>query len=333
MPYDGKLLARARQKLERQREDNRAEQRRRLDRVYARVPEIREIDAKMRGQMASLVKLTLSKRPDMREQLEALEKENLDLQARRAELLVEHGWPMDYLDESVSCPVCRDTGVDHDRPCACLIKLYNRELTEELGGLLRHGDERFERFDLSLYSDRPDPVAGVVPREAMEVNLAICKRFAENFPDVKVNLLMQGGSGLGKTFLSACIARVVAEKGCSVCYDTAAAALEAFERQKFSRDSEEAEAADTRVKRMLSCDLMILDDLGTEMVTSLSISALYTLLNTRLVAGKRTIISTNCSSEELRRKYSQQICSRLAGEFRTLPFVGEDIRLKKRENR
>ena len=143
MPYDGKLLARARTRLEQQRQDNRDEQQRRIDRVYARVPEIREIDARLRGQMAQLVKLTLSKRPDLREQLKALEKENLDLQMRRGELLVEHGWPVDYLDEIVSCSLCRDTGVYHDRPCACLEKLFNKELTKELGGLLRHGDERF----------------------------------------------------------------------------------------------------------------------------------------------------------------------------------------------
>ena len=330
MPYDGKLLARARDQLDRQRQANQEEQQRRIDRVYARIPRVREIDGELRSHMARLVRLTLSKPADLREQIEALEQENLALQMQRAELLVEHGWGADYLDEIVSCPICHDTGMHEGHPCQCLEKLYNKELTKELGGLLRHGDERFERFDLTLYSAQPDPVHGVVPREVMAMNLSICKRFAENFPDVKVNLLMQGGSGLGKTYLSACIARVVAEKGCSVCYDSAAAALEAFERQKFSRDPAEAEAADVRAKRMLSCDLMILDDLGTEMITSLSVSALYTLLNTRLVSGRRTIISTNCPDEELRRKYTSQICSRLAGEFRPLPFSGEDIRLMKK---
>ena len=330
MAHDGKLLARARERLEQQRADNQAEHQRRLNQVYARVPEIQRIDAQLQGQMARLVRLTLTHKEDLGEQIQALERENLDLQVRRAELLVEHGWPVEYLDEIVSCPQCRDTGLKDGRPCDCLEKLYNRELTRELSGLLRHGDESFARFDLSLYSDQPDPGSSVVPREVMEVNYAICKRFAENFPEVSSNLLMQGGTGLGKTYLSACIARVVAEKGCSVCYDSAASALEAFERQKFSRDAEEAEAAATRVRRMLSCDLMILDDLGTEMVTSLSTSALYTLLNTRLVSGRRSIISTNLSDEELQKKYTPQICSRLAGEFRTIPFVGEDIRRLKR---
>ena len=330
MAHDGKLLARARERLEQQRADNQAEHQRRLNLVYARVPEIQRIDAQLQGQMARLVRLTLTRKEDLGEQIKALERENLDLQVRRAELLVEHGWPVDYLDEIVSCPHCRDTGWADGRICGCLEKLYNRELTRELSGLLRHGDESFERFDLSLYSDKPDPISAVVPRAVMEVNCAICRRFAENFPEVSSNLLMQGGTGLGKTYLSACIARVVAEKGCSVCYDSASSALEAFERQKFSRDAEEAEAAATRVWRMLSCDLMILDDLGTEMLTPYSISALYTLLNTRLVNGRRMIISTNCPSGELLRRYSAQICSRLDGEFLPLPFTGTDIRRMRR---
>ena len=158
-----------------------------------------------------------------------------------------------------------------------------------------------------------------------------CRHFAENFPSYASNLLLRGGTGLGKTYLSACIARVVAERGYSVCYDSTAIALEAFERQKFSRSPDEAEAATVRVNRMLSCDLMILDDLGTEMITPMSTSALYTLINTRLNNDRLTVISTNYSEEELERKYTPQICSRIQGEFKLLPFYGEDIRMLKKK--
>ena len=325
MPYDGKILARAREQLEQRRAANQAEQQRRLSAAYARVPEIQRIDARMRAQMAELVRLTLSHRSDLAERIEELKKENLDLQVRRAELLVEQGWPVEFLDEICSCPKCRDTGIFNGAPCECLHKLYNQELTRELGVLLRSGDESFERFDLTLYSDRAED-GGVSPRENMSRVLAACRKFADNFPQVSTNLLLQGDTGLGKTFLSACIARAVAEKGYSVCYDSAAAALDAFERQKFARDPEEAENAARRVRQMLSCDLMILDDLGTEMLTPFSVSALYTLLNTRLVKGKRSIISTNGGDEELQRRYTAQICSRLDGEFLRLPFTGTDIR-------
>lgn len=327
MAYDGKLLARARSALEARRADNLAEHESRLRAVYARVPEIRQLDQQMRRQMTELVRVTIAGGVDMPEKLERLRRANLDTQARRAELLVEHNWPINYLDEIVSCRKCRDTGVYEGQPCECLVRLYNRELTRELSTLLR-GDESFERFDLSLYSDAPDE-NGTVAREIMRRVKAACEKYAENFPNVSSNLLFQGGTGLGKTYLSACIARVVANKGYSVCYDSAAAALETFERQRFSRDADTAEAAAARAERMLSCDLMLLDDLGTEMVTSLSTSALYTLLNTRLVNGRRTVISTNLSDEELRRRYPQQICSRLEGEFLHLPFVGDDIRLLK----
>ncbi len=330
MAYDGKLLARARDELDKIREENRAEQQRRLARAYARLPELEEVDAAMRSQMTELVRLTVSRRPDLKQRIEELKQRNLDTQRRRAELLSRGGFAPDYLDEIYSCPLCRDTGIYQGGVCSCLDRLYNRELTKELGTLMRRGDESFERFDLSLYPNTPDPVKHVVPRETMALTCAACRRFAENFSAASPNLLLQGGTGLGKTYLSACIARVVADRGFSVCYESACAALDYFELAKFSRDSREGEAASARTRRMQDCDLMILDDLGTEMVTPMSQSALYTLINTRLVNGKKTIISTNLSDEQLQKKYSPQICSRIAGEFTALPFVGRDIRLIKK---
>lgn len=331
MPYDGKILARARNELEKIREGNKAEVRRRHDTVYSRVARIAEIDGRMREQMAELVRMTIAKRPDIRQQVELLEKENLELQAERAELLTANGFPIDYLDDICTCPKCGDSGIYNDDVCQCLDRLYNKELTKELGTLIRRGDEAFEHFDLSLYSDETDARYNVVPRSVMTKTLEICRRFADNFPNVSTNLLMQGDTGLGKTYLSACIARAVADKGCSVCYDSAFTALEYFEKQKFSRDTEDGEAADRRVKRMLDCDLMILDDLGTEMATPMSMSALYMLINTRLVNGKRMIISTNLMDEDIKKRYTPQIASRLVGEFLHLPFAGRDIRLIKQE--
>lgn len=331
MPYDGQLLARARAQLEKNRAENEAEHNRRVRVCYARIPELSRLDGQMRSQMRELLKLTIQHPADMAEQITALETENLETQARRAELLTENGLPMDYLDDIYSCPKCRDTGNGPQGPCECLDRLYNRELTKELGVLLQTGDECFENFDLSLYPDSYDPVRRCVPRELAEIALISCRKFAENFPAVSSNLLLQGEPGLGKTYLSACVARVVAKKGCSVCYDTASSALAAFERQKFSRDPEEQEQAARRVERMLSCDLMILDDLGTEMITPMSTSALYTLINSRLVSGRKTIISTNCSEADLEKLYTPQICSRLAGEYLSLPFAGQDIRRLRRQ--
>lgn len=330
MAHDGKLLARAREALEQDRAANQAEQQRRTEQVYRDIPQVEQIDDRLRGHMAELVRLTISRPPDLAARLEALKEANLDLQMRRAELLTAHGYPIEYLDEIISCPECQDTGLVNGVLCACMERRYNHELTKELSALLRNGNESFEQFDLNYYSDQPEAESGISPRQAMTIAFQACRHFAYSFPDISQNLLLRGGTGLGKTYLSACIARVVAEKGFSVCYDTAFSALEAFEKQKFSRSPEDAEAASVRVSRMLSCDLMILDDLGTEMVTPMSVSALYTLLNSRLNAGLHTVISTNCTNEELERRYTPQICSRIHGEFLELPFYGTDIRLKQK---
>ena len=330
MRYDGKLLARARAELENIKQRNLSEQQRRRDEVYRRCPEIQRIDGEMRAQMAELVRLTIARDAELKSKTAALRDENLSLQMRRAELLNELGHEPEYLDVIYSCPKCRDTGIYEGGVCSCLERLYNRELTKELGTLMQNGDESFEKFDLRLYPESFDPAVQAAPREVMTLVFERCRKYAESFPNVSSNLLFQGGPGLGKTFLSACIARVVAEKGCSVCYDSAVSALEAFEKQKFSRDPDEADAASARVRRMLDCDLMILDDLGTEMVTPMTLSALYTLINTRLVNKKKMIISTNLSDDELLRRYTPQICSRISGEFLCLPFIGRDIRLMKK---
>ena len=327
MAYDGKLLARARGELDNIRRKNQEEQKARQLRVYARLPRVEEIDRTLRGHMAQIVRLTISRSADIAERIAAIREENLSLQMERAELLTEYGFGAEYLDEIVSCTKCRDSGIYEGGVCSCLDKLYNRELTKELGTLMRRGDESFESFDLSLYPTEPDPASGLVPREAMSYVFNACRRYAENFSQSSANLLFQGGTGLGKTFISACIARTVAAAGFSVCYETASAALDYYERAKFSRDMAEGEQASVRVRRMENCDLMILDDLGTEMLTPMSQSALYALLNNRLVNGKKTIISTNYSLLELQKKYSPQIYSRLSGEFTALPFVGKDIRL------
>ena len=322
MALDGKLLARARENLENIHADNVAEHYLRQEKIYSRIPEIERIDTRLRTQMAELVGLTLRGGAELNAAIKALEDESLALQEKKAELLVERGYEMDYLDDIFSCKTCRDTGYFGGKMCSCLKAMYNAEVTRELGTLLKNSDECFEKFDLSLYGDA---------RESMEIVYNTCREYASSFSERSMNLMFQGGTGLGKTFLSACIARVVAGNGHSVCYDTASSALEAFETKKFSRDAQTAENAAVKVERMLDCELMILDDLGTEMPTPMSVSALYTLINTRLVNGRKTVISTNLTDAELSKRYNPQICSRLEGEFTKLPFFGSDIRLTKKE--
>ena len=324
MGLNGTYLARARESLEAQRARNEAEQARRERTLYARVPRIAAIDAELRAQMLELFGYTLRHGADPTAQLREIEARNLELQDERAKLLEENGFPKDYSEPVCACRVCGDTGYLADGSiCECLMTLYNQELTKDLSSLLQTGDEEFDRFDLTLYAPEH--------RGQMAQTLRFCRSFAEDFTTDAPNLLLQGGTGLGKTFLSGCIARTVAQLGFSVVYESAAAALGAFETAKFQRFGEAGEQAADKVEQYLGCDLMILDDLGTEMISPYSVSALYTLINTRLTRHKTTIISTNCTDAELQRNYTPQILSRIEGEFLALPFVGRDIRQVKKE--
>ena len=323
---DGRLLNRARARLVQQKEENTALRERREAEAYAAIPELRKIDAALRALVGEVLELTANRRMDTAAALEQVQEKSLALCAEKAELLVEHGFPADYLDEIASCPRCHGSGYLRDgSPCSCLLALYEEEREKELSSLLRAGKDSFSDFRLDYYTG--------ADRECMELTYKAAKGNAMNFGAASPNLLLQGGTGLGKTFLSGCIAKVVSAKGRSVVYETAQEAFGAFEEQKFSRDAETYAAASEKVKRILNCDLLILDDLGTELTTNFTQSALYNIVNTRLTAGRKTIISTNLTDGELAARYIPQIVSRIGGEFDALPFRGRDIRAIRKEQR
>lgn len=327
---EGRLLARARERKENIRTDNRAEESLRHAEVSARLPEIPAIDAALRGHMTELVGLALG-RPGR--SAEELERESLALQEKRRALLVQAGYPEDYLDPIYACPRCRDTGYVEGNMCDCLVKLYKQEQTRELAPLLGDGDQCFESFRLDYYSPVPLGDEPTAPRARMERIFQFCRRYAEDFSPASGNLLLTGTPGLGKTFLSASIARVVAENGHSVAYDTVSGLLSVFEREKFSRNEDGQSDAASRVRQLLSCDLLILDDLGTELDTAFTRSALYTLVDTRLRSGKKTIITTNLTQADIAQQYGAQLSSRLNGEYNWLVFTGRDIRALRKEQR
>ena len=328
MEYDGKLLALAREKLADIKEKNQIKAEQRQAEIYQTIPRILEIDLILRQQMQNLIKLTIEKSQNLEEYVETIKQKSQSLQEEKRSLLVNNGYAPDFLEPIYYCNICRDTGYHEGKICTCLNHLYNIELTNTLSPLLKTGGENFSNFDLTLYSDIPN-ADGFVPRLYMQNVLNICINYASKFPAGGMNLLFQGGSGLGKTFTSGCIAQSVAERGFSVCYDTCISALEAFDIKKFGRNPEDQLTATEKVERMLSCDLMILDDLGTEITMANSQSSLYTLINTRIINNKNMIISTNLTESDREKRYSKQICSRLVGEFSLIPFIGEDIRKKK----
>ena len=332
MAYEQNVLRRATERLEDRRRRREEQQNARRREIYAAIPRVAEIDRQLRRTIVDIIAASLRQGSDPVPAIGAVRDKNLDLQAERAELLVAHGYPADALDDKPACPKCNDTGWRGAVMCQCLKNLCAQEQIKELSKLLDLGEQSFDTFSLDVYSPSPWRGSGISPRENMEMVYEICLNYAQKFGRFYFNnLFLSGAPGLGKTFLSACIARTVSENGFSVVYDTAVNIFSRFEDRKFSRDAEDTREARDETRRYLSCDLLILDDLGSEMTTPFVQSALYTLINSRLTADRRTVISSNLSMEDVRRRYAPQIASRLEGEYRVLPFFGEDIRLLRKQ--
>ena len=328
MSYEASVLRTATRQLEerRKRREERQEALRRE--IYAAVPRVAEIDRELRRTIVDIIAASLRSGSDPVPAIGVIRDQNLSLQSERAQLLLDHGYPADALDDKPACPKCGDSGWRGAAMCDCLRVLCTQAQIAELSKLLDLGEQSFDSFKLDYYSPLPWPGSGISPRENMEMVYEICVGYAQKFGRFYFsNLFLSGPPGLGKTFLSACIARTVSENGFSVVYDTAVNIFSRFEAQKFSKDADDTREARDETRRYRSCDLLILDDLGSEMTTPFVQSALYTLLNARLTAGRRTVISSNLSMDDVRRRYSPQIASRLEGEYRVLPFFGEDIRL------
>ena len=323
MGYSAEVIQRARARLAQAKEDRESENRQHLAQAYARVPRIREIDMELRRTMAQAAQAAFVQGSDGREQLEKVRLQNLELQQERAILAREH-FEEGYLDDSPLCSHCGGSGYVGSNMCECLRELCRQEQKKEVT-ILTGSKESFTQFRLDYYSDRIDPKYGASPRAIMERNLRNCRSYATTFSNASGNLLFVGGTGLGKTFLSACIARVVADRGYSVIYEPAAHLFSKLEKAKFNPTEESRREAE----RFMECDLLIIDDLGTEMPGQFVTAALYNLLNDRILEGKPMIISTNLIIEELGRRYNPQIASRLHGNFAGMAFVGEDIRILK----
>lgn len=329
MTLDGRTLARAKKLLEEKKRAFDERHEKRIKEVYAACPRVAQLDQELRGTVIDVIGIALKSGQDPSVAIALVRDKNLYLQSERIQALLSAGFLPDYLDDEYLCTDCHDTGYVGINMCACLKLLYNDALKESLSSLLKLGNETFDNFNLNWYDASCDPELGMSAREHMETVCEVCYRYANKFSVKSTNLFLNGRPGLGKTFLSACMARVVAEKGFSVVYDMACSIFSVFEEHKFSK-SEDLTSVRGEIKRYLESDLLIMDDLGTEMTTSFTLSTLYELLNSRLISGKKTIISSNLSLEELRARYTPQIMSRLEGEYQILKFYGSDIRLLKK---
>lgn len=329
MSYDGRILAEVRKAIAGEKAANEAELERRRAEVFEKSPALREIDARIARLMTGVITGALKSGSDAGAAVAKARDEVNSLLSEKSTLLRSLGYGEDFLDEIFICGKCRDTGYVLGRPCTCLDARCKAESARELSFMLDTRGQCFESFSLEKYDNVFDPELQKTSREAMADVFALCREYAESFGESSPSLLFRGGTGLGKTFLSASIAKVVSESGFSVVYDTAVSVFDAFETQKFDRAGADAEEVNSRVRRYLSCDLLILDDLGTEMTTAFTTSALYTIINSRLMSGGKTIISTNLGYDELSRRYTPQIVSRLEGCYMRLSFSGSDIRRRK----
>ena len=332
MGYDQNVLRRAAARLEeRRREGELRTERARRD-AYARQPRLAQLDRQLQGTMAELIQASLRRGEDMGAAVQDIRERNLALQRERQKLLDDIGVDPQALEGQPFCKLCGDTGWRGANMCSCLRELCAQEQIKDLSKLLDLGGQSFDSFRLDYYSQTPWPGRGASPRENMELVYEVCLNYAQKFGRFYFkNLFLSGPPGLGKTFLSACIARTVSESGRSVVYDTAGSIFAQFEARKFQRDTADAQEARDDTRRYLACDLLILDDLGSELTTQFVQSALYELVNTRLVAGRHTVISSNLTMEEVARRYAPQIASRLEGESHVLHFFGDDIRLLRKK--
>ncbi len=294
---------------------------RRLDDVIEKCPEIKMIDTALAGTGVAIMEAISYGRDGIEERINKIRKNNEELQMQRADCLSLLGYLPDHTEPHFECSECKDTGYDSNaRLCKCFKKALMLE-TCRRSGLGRLVDiQTFDSYSLEYFEYDKDVY------ENMSDVFAFCKNYAETFSSKSENLMLIGNTGLGKTHLSTAIAGKVIERGFDVCYDTATNVFTSFENERFGKESSKFA---TPTERYFSCDLLIIDDVGTEAVTQFTISALYNLINTRAINEKQIMLSTNLTLEEMKKKYGDRIASRLFGESIVLQFTGKDIRLQK----
>ena len=293
-----------------------AEYEKRQTQAFARVPELMPVERSLSMTGAKIMSSALSSNLTA-ENLAEIRSENERLRALKEKILTSNGYPADWLDIKYTCSDCSDTGYVGVDMCSCMKRELVRRTFESsgLGSLLDR--QSFDNFSLDYYDGR-DKVAA-------ETNLKHLRTFAEGFSGKgDDSWLLLGGTGLGKTHLSTCVARTVIEKGFDVVYASAQDIISAFEARRFGGDYESS-AED----RFFTCDLLIVDDLGVEMTNQFTVSCIYNIINSRINNRRSTLISTNLTQSELRSRYADRITSRLFGEFRPLLFTGRDIRGQK----
>lgn len=290
--------------------------------VAEKCPRALEIEREIAQAGLQAARIITAGSTDVRQQIEALGRRNLAQQQALAEALRDAGFPADYMDPPYRCTDCCDEGYIDGQMCHCMKQLLRMESYRRLNELSPMALCDFSNFDLNYYPTEVDSKTRLQPRRVMADVLAYCRDYADHFSLQSGNIFMSGATGLGKTHLSLAIARAAIDRGFGVVYGSAQNFMLQVEKEHFGRAT-----IDTDIERnLLSCDLLILDDLGTEFITQYVTSTIYNLINTRLMCNRPTIISSNLSFGELEQRYTQRVLSRIMGGYRTLRFLGRDVR-------
>ncbi len=324
MAYNAENYRRIRAEYETKYKRAQDEADRRREVLHQNIPDVRQIDALLSRVGLDIMQAIIKGGSGTGTQVDEIRIRNQKLQARRADLLRQHGYPEDYSDVKYECELCSDSGYVDGKMCACMKRQLVMAGCESsgMGHLMR--SQSFENFSLDYYSQSRAEFS------EMERNLATAYRYAENFSGRgSENLLLMGGTGLGKTHLCSAMARVIIERGYDVYYTGAQGMISDFERERFGNSSGGQASGGEDVSRYFECDLLIIDDLGTEVVNQFTVACLFNVINTRLSAGNPTIINTNLAPAEMKSRYSDRIVSRLLGEYRAMRFVGRDVRAQK----
>lgn len=305
------------------------EQARRQEHIYAAIPRISEIDDQMSFTGVKLAKAAFDTNVNTAELIVQFEEENQQLIKEKQDLLISHHYPPDYLDLQYDCNKCNDTGYIGRDQCSCLDQSLVSVAYEQsnLKHILEY--ENFDTFDFNYYSKQVDKQYGRSPHKNMQNLYQFCVHFVDKFNYSFQNILFHGNTGLGKTFLCNCIAKDLLDQGKTVLYLPAVQLFQLFEAARFHRQDME-EFSKEMLQTLLTVELLIIDDLGTEFVTSFTGPELFNTLNTRVLNEKATIISTNLSLNELKEQYSDRIVSRILGNYEVLPVFGQDIRIIKK---
>lgn len=318
MAYDEKVVRAARQRLEKRRRDAETSAAALRERMCLQIPRLREIEKEMAAAIPELTRAILA--GDAAEEAARIQAHNLRLQQEMAQILRASGCECDSFAPRYTCETCGDTGYTGGRVCDCYRHLLQEEACRSLSGLSATKITDFGSMRLDYYDNTVDSKLGVSPRQQMQDVIEYCRAYTAAFDPHSDSLLLYGATGIGKTHLCLAIARGVTEQGFGVVYGSVQPLIRRLEAERFGREQGDSE------NQLISCDLLVLDDLGMEFDTPFSRACLYDILNARLLEGRPTVVSTNLGVNALKERYGEQIASRISGGFVPLHCVGSDIR-------